>query len=146
MFRRTTHTGDVETIIQAWNITDAKGKSLCIKIARQAGALRGLAKVLRLASMMLAEGEQHLESLHIQTAWAHKGASHATTILTEGHSGNVAKNINKYANALGFILEKLADDDDRRIAALAVHGIQAEAERVNSLEAILCIGSDLAKA
>lgn len=69
-----------------------------------------------------------------------------TTTLTEEHSGNVAKNINKYASALGFILEKLTDDDDRRIAALAVHGIQAEAERVNGLETILCIGSNLAKA
>jgi hypothetical protein len=69
-----------------------------------------------------------------------------TAIFAEEHGGNVAKNINKYANALGFILEKLSDDDDRRIAALAVHGIQAEAERVNGLETILCIGSKLAKA
>lgn len=67
--------GDVETIVQAWNITDTKGKGLCIEIARQAGALRGLTKVLRLASMMLAEDEQHLESLHIQTAWAQLGGA-----------------------------------------------------------------------
>jgi len=67
--------GDVETIVQAWNITDAKGKSLCAEIARQAGALRGLTKVLRLASMMLSEGEKALEFLHIQTAWAQLGGA-----------------------------------------------------------------------
>jgi len=68
-----------------------------------------------------------------------------TAISTE-NSGTVAKNLHKYANALDRIMEKLSDDDDKRIAALAVHGIQAEAERVNGLEAILCISSNLARA
>ena len=67
--------GDVETIITAWGVTESKAQTLCIDIAKQAGALRGLTKVLRLANMMLAEGERVLSFDHIQTAWADLGGN-----------------------------------------------------------------------
>jgi DNA transposition AAA+ family ATPase len=48
---------DIVTIIQAWNIDDAKCRATLIDIARGQGALRTLTKTLRLASMnALAEG------------------------------------------------------------------------------------------
>lgn len=67
--------GDVETIVSAWGVLESKAQNLCMDIARQAGALRGLTKVLRLASMMLAEGEKALGVDHIQTAWAELGGN-----------------------------------------------------------------------
>jgi DNA transposition AAA+ family ATPase len=67
--------GDVETIIAAWGVRESKAQTLCIDIAKQAGALRGLTKVLRLAHMMLAEGEAILSFDHIQTAWADLGGN-----------------------------------------------------------------------
>lgn len=69
-----------------------------------------------------------------------------TTILNSEHNGNVAKNLSKYATALEVILEKLCDESDKRIAMLALHGIQAEADRVNSLETIFFIGTNLSEA
>ncbi len=67
--------GDVETIIAAWGVQGNKAQSMCIDIAKQAGALRGLTKVLRLANMMLGEGETTLSFEHIQTAWADLGGN-----------------------------------------------------------------------
>lgn len=67
--------GDVETIIEAWGVQESKAQSLCLDIARQAGALRGLTKVLRLARMMLGEGEERLGLEHIQIAWADLGGN-----------------------------------------------------------------------
>lgn len=67
--------GDVETLLAAWNIFESKSKNLCMEIAKQAGALRGLTKVLRLGSMMLAEDDKGLTFDHIQTAWADLGGA-----------------------------------------------------------------------
>lgn len=69
----TASVGDVETIVAAWGVQGSKARNLCLDIAKQAGALRGLTKVLRLASMMLGEGDQELTFEHIQTAWADLG-------------------------------------------------------------------------
>lgn len=66
-------TGDVETIVAGWGVQEGKARGLCMEIARQAGALRGLTKVLRLASMMLAGEDSGLRFEHIQTAWADLG-------------------------------------------------------------------------
>ncbi len=64
---------DVDTIIAAWGVSDNKAQRLCHEIAKQAGALRGLTKVLRLACMMLAEEDNNLSFDHIQTAWGDLG-------------------------------------------------------------------------
>ena len=71
----TPSSGDVETLIAAWKVTEKKARHLCLKIASQAGALRGLIKVLRLASAMLVEGDEALSVDHIQTAWADQGGN-----------------------------------------------------------------------
>lgn len=65
----------METIIAAWGVREGRAQTLCIDIAKQAGALRGLTKVLRLAHMMLTEGEKLLTFDHIQTAWADLGGA-----------------------------------------------------------------------
>ena len=61
---------DVETLISAWGVAEKKARRLCLEIASRAGALRGLVKVLRLASTMLMDGDEALTVDHIQTAWA----------------------------------------------------------------------------
>lgn len=67
--------GDVEIIISAWGVTDKKGQKLCFEIAKQAGALRGLTKVLKLGSAMLGEGEERISVDHIQAAWVKLGGA-----------------------------------------------------------------------
>lgn len=67
--------GDVETLLAAWNIFEGKSQSLCMEIAKQSGALRGLTKVLRLGSLMLTEDDKCLTYDHIQTAWADLGGA-----------------------------------------------------------------------
>ncbi len=74
--RLTTPTvGDVETIVAAWGVRDKKGQGLCLEIAKQAGALRGLSKVLKLGTAMLGEDEAGLTFEHIQAAWARLGGT-----------------------------------------------------------------------
>lgn len=53
--------------------------------------------------------------------------------------GTIASNIERYASALADILSSLTDED-QRIAALALEGIQAEVERVDCLESVVSIG------
>lgn len=67
-------TGDVEVLLNAWNIKGRKSHNLCKAIAKQAGALRGLTKVLRMGSMMTEQG-QDMTFEHIQTAWADLGGA-----------------------------------------------------------------------
>ena len=67
--------GDVETIVQAWGVVDKKAQALCMEIAKQAGALRGLTKVLKLSSLMRSEEEGIIGVEHIQTAWAELGGN-----------------------------------------------------------------------
>lgn len=45
---------DIRALVQAWGITDTKCMPVLIEIARRPGALRGLTKTLRLASMQAA--------------------------------------------------------------------------------------------
>lgn len=74
--RLTTPTpGDIEIIVARWNVQGEKGRGLCAEIAKQAGALRGLTKVLKLATAMLGEDEPGITLEHIQTAWARLGGA-----------------------------------------------------------------------
>lgn len=62
---------------------------------------------------------------------------------TKRNHGTIAVNIRKYAAALENILDKLPDEEDRRMASLALQGIKAESVRVNGVETVFCIGIDL---
>lgn len=65
--------GDIDTLLDAWGITDAKARALCRKIGTKAGALRGLAKVLRMAGLLLEEGVNVIGAEHVEAAWAEIG-------------------------------------------------------------------------
>lgn len=61
--------GDVSALLRAWDIADAAETKWLRVIARKPGALRGLTKLLRLATL-LADGEDQPRSLkHMQAAW-----------------------------------------------------------------------------
>ncbi len=63
---------DVEALLDVWNVP-GDARENCRQVARQHGALRGLTKMLRVASMMAA-GESHLlSSEHIKAAWCDLG-------------------------------------------------------------------------
>ena len=64
---------DVGELLDAWNV-QGRARDLCGKIAGQPGALRGLTKTLRLASMMAAgEGASALDVEIIKAAWLDLG-------------------------------------------------------------------------
>lgn len=65
--------GDVDTILDAWNIRETKARTLCAEIAGRAGALRSLAKVLRMAGVMKTEQEENIGYDAIYTAWQELG-------------------------------------------------------------------------
>ena len=65
--------GDIDTLLDAWGVADAKARTLCHEIGTKAGALRGLTKVLRMAFLMLDEGENKVSALHIENAWSELG-------------------------------------------------------------------------
>ena len=66
--------GDVDALLASWQIKGRKSHELCKAIAQQAGALRGLTKVLKMGSMMTEDG-QSMTFDHIQTAWADLGGT-----------------------------------------------------------------------
>lgn len=65
--------GDVEAILDAWNVADADVRRLAHAIARRPGALRGLGKCLKLASMMAMGGGETMTAVHLRQAWAGRG-------------------------------------------------------------------------
>ncbi|PKP85859.1 MAG: hypothetical protein CVT80_00435 [Alphaproteobacteria bacterium HGW-Alphaproteobacteria-2] len=65
--------GDVEAILDAWGIEDAETRKLAHAIARRPGALRGLGKALKLASMLALGGGEALGAGHLRQAWANRG-------------------------------------------------------------------------
>lgn len=62
---------DVQAILSAWSITDKPAREAVLEIARKPGALRGVTKALRLASLF-ARGEAVLLQ-HIRAAWRDLG-------------------------------------------------------------------------
>ena len=58
---------DVDAILKAWSIGGAGERAQALEIARQPGALRGLTKALRLASMMA--GKRAVAADHLKSAW-----------------------------------------------------------------------------
>ena len=65
---------DVTILAEAWGIA-ANAKTVCRKIAGQPGALRGLTKALRMATMAAAGEGAALAREHIKFAWESLGGS-----------------------------------------------------------------------
>ena len=65
--------GDIDALLDAWGVKDAKARALCRDIGSRAGALRGLTKVLRMARLMLGEEEMELSAGAVESAWAELG-------------------------------------------------------------------------
>lgn len=65
--------GDVDTLLDAWGITERKAREYCRLIGRRPGALRGLTQTLRIATMFAAGAGEALELNHIKAAWADLG-------------------------------------------------------------------------
>ena len=65
--------GDIDALLDAWEIGEKKARVLCREIGGKAGALRGLTKVLRMARLMMGEEEAALGAEHIEAAWAELG-------------------------------------------------------------------------
>lgn len=67
--------GDIDTLLDAWGIKNKEARALCREIGAKAGALRGLAKVLRQAGLMLGENEETVKGLHVEAAWHELGGA-----------------------------------------------------------------------
>ncbi|WIX31215.1 AAA family ATPase [Salinicola sp. JS01] len=66
--------GDINAVMDAWQIDDKESRQLCLGIGRRPGALRGLCQTLRLASMFAAAGGASRPSAqHIRDAWQDLG-------------------------------------------------------------------------
>lgn len=65
---------DVQDLLLAWGIEDKECVRLCQEIAIKPGGLRGLTKVLRLASMYASGSRRNLTDADIKTAWKELGA------------------------------------------------------------------------
>ncbi len=65
--------GDIEALLDAWGIEDAKCRPQLIEIASKPGGLRGLTKVLRLASMYAAASKRALCCDDVRAAWRELG-------------------------------------------------------------------------
>ncbi len=72
---RLTHpsAGDIDVLLDAWGVKEAKARALCREVGSKAGALRGLTKVLRMARLMMGEEETELSAGAIESAWAELG-------------------------------------------------------------------------
>jgi DNA transposition AAA+ family ATPase len=62
--------GDIEQLMDAWDIAGKGERALLAQIAKRPGALRNLTKVLRMAHMLgSAEGAEAVAETHIRMAW-----------------------------------------------------------------------------
>ena len=62
--------GDIEQLMDAWDIAGKGERALLVQIAKRPGALRNLTKVLRMAHMLgSAEGAEAVAETHISMAW-----------------------------------------------------------------------------
>lgn len=68
-------TTDIAALLSAWSIDDSGCRSQLVEIASKPGALRGLTKVLRLASMHAAAHSRTLCCDDIRTAWRELGGA-----------------------------------------------------------------------
>jgi hypothetical protein len=62
--------GDIEQLMDAWDIGGKEERAMLVQIAKRPGALRNLTKVLRMAHMLgSAEGAEAVAETHIRMAW-----------------------------------------------------------------------------
>lgn len=61
---------DICALIDAWQVSDANARSLLKAIAGKPGALRGLTKTLRLATMLARGADEALAEKHVKAAYA----------------------------------------------------------------------------
>lgn len=64
---------DVAALLEGWNVRDSKTRNLLTDIASKPGALRGMTKVLRLASMYAAAEKRPLGYDDVRAAWKELG-------------------------------------------------------------------------
>lgn len=69
--------GDVESLLEAWRITDPKISEQIHSIAQQPGALREATFTLEMAHMIAASTKVPLAAEHVQDAWAQRTARSA---------------------------------------------------------------------
>jgi DNA transposition AAA+ family ATPase len=68
--RTSPFSADIEAMLEAWRITDAKVSAYVHTIAMKPGGLRGATFALELAHMIAASGREELSVDHVQDAWA----------------------------------------------------------------------------
>lgn len=62
--------GDVEALLDAWDIPGKEERAMLLAIAKRPGALRNMTKVLRMAHMLAgADGAEAVAEPHIRMAW-----------------------------------------------------------------------------
>jgi DNA transposition AAA+ family ATPase len=61
--------GDIDALVDAWNIEEPAQRSLLHAIARKPGALRGMTKTLRVAHMLAASERRAVTADDIRLAW-----------------------------------------------------------------------------
>lgn len=66
---------DIGALLAAWNIDNASCRTQLVEIASKPGGLRGLTKVLRLASMHAAAAQRALCCDDVRTAWRELGGA-----------------------------------------------------------------------
>ena len=71
---------DICSLIKAWGVEDPEAVRLLKAIASKPGALRGLNKVLRYASMLAQGDGAQLAMKHVQAAWARLGDAGLTVV------------------------------------------------------------------
>lgn len=73
ILQRQSVAGDADAILDAWGMSDTELRKLAHAIARRPGALRGLDKALKLASMLAIGAGEPMSAVHLRQAWANRG-------------------------------------------------------------------------
>jgi DNA transposition AAA+ family ATPase len=75
--------GDIDALVDAWNIEDPTQRNLLHAIARKPGALRGMTKTLRVAHMLATSERRAITAEDIRLAWERLSSD---TTLTVGEA------------------------------------------------------------
>lgn len=65
--------GDIDALLKAWSVEETECRGQLVEIARKPGGLRGLTKVLRLASMHAASAQRSICCGDVRSAWRELG-------------------------------------------------------------------------
>ena len=64
---------DIEALLRAWRVQGKAEKKVALEIGQKPGALRGVTKVIRLASLFAAGQKEKLAAKHLRLAWQDLG-------------------------------------------------------------------------